>query len=61
MGVVTTFSERRNDAKEALKKVIENLQECVKEDTWGYSDIREDYIDDLIQMIAQLTIMKRKL
>ena len=61
MSVRTTFDERREHAKDALATAIDNLRVCVTEDTWGYSDMNDSYIDELIQMIAALTIMKRKL
>jgi hypothetical protein len=61
MSYNTVFEDNRQEAKEALGVAIKKLSVCVDEDTHGYSDMQESFIDDLIQMIAQLTKMKRKL
>ena len=61
MSVITTFDEKRAKAREALNEAIKNLQECTKEDTWGYNDIDPEYVDELVDMVAQLIKMKRKL
>lgn len=61
MSVRTTFDEKREAAKDGLGIAIVSIQECLKEDTWGYNDIRTDYIDELAQMLADLIKMKRKL
>jgi hypothetical protein len=61
MSVRTTFDDRKEEVKDYLGKAINKLQECTKEETWGYEDIKPEFIDELIQMIADLTKMKRKL
>lgn len=61
MSVTTTFDERKQEAKDSLATAIRNLQECTNENTWGYSDMNDEYIDELIQIIAQLMLIKRKL
>jgi hypothetical protein len=49
MSVRTTFDDRKEEVKDYLGKA------------WGYEDIKPEFIDELIQMIADLTKMKRKL
>lgn len=61
MSVRTTFDEKRDEAKEYIGKALASLQECTKEDTWGYNEMNHEFIDELIQMVADLTKMKRKL
>lgn len=61
MGVITTFGEKRDEAKDGLAKAINALQVCVNENTYGYEEVRKDYIIKLAKMIPQLIEMKIEL
>jgi len=61
MSVRTTFDEKREEARDALAVAIKSIQVCLDEDTWGYSDIRSEFIDELAEINCQLIKIKRKL
>lgn len=61
MGVITTFDEKVEEAKSALSVAIKSIQVCLDEDTWGYSDIKSEYIDELAETFAIIIKIKRKL
>ena len=61
MSVRTTFDEKKDSAKEAIDQAIKNLHECIKPDTWGYDQIQPSYIDELFEIMLNLTKIKRKL
>jgi len=61
MSVRTTFDNKRDSAKENISRAIADLQECLKEDTWGYSDMKESFIDEMVYVMAELMKLKRKL
>lgn len=61
MGVRTTFDERREEAKELLSKAIVAVMECLNENTWGYSEMKDEVIDEMTNILSELIKMKRKL
>jgi hypothetical protein len=61
MGVVTTFDEKRDEAKEYIRKAVVCLQRCLDEDTYGFNDKSAEHLDMLTTMMAELMIMQRKL
>jgi hypothetical protein len=61
MGVITTFDEKRDTAKSYIRRAIENLTECVNPSTYGYEEKREEYIDQVVDVLAELLKSERKL
>ena len=61
MGVITTFDEKRDEAKSQIRKAIENLSVCINPSTYGYDERRTEYIDQLVDVLADLMKAERKL
>jgi hypothetical protein len=61
MSVRTTFDEKKEEARDALSVAIKSIQVSLDEETWGYSDIKSEFIDELAEINCQLIKIKRKL
>lgn len=61
MSVYTTFDENRDKAKEKVKEAMDAIKICLDKNTWGYDDMREEFIDSMIDMLSQLYKIHMKL
>jgi hypothetical protein len=61
MSVQTTADERRDEAKELIKKAYKCLQEALDEDTWGSQDYKDEYIETMEDALVTLRKLQRKL
>jgi hypothetical protein len=61
MGVITTFDEKIDIAKDSITAAYEALLECLKNETWGYDEKNKEYIDTVHEVTAELIKLKRKL
>lgn len=61
MSVTTTFDEKISSAKEHVEAAYGCLYVCMDKDTWGYYDMKEEYIDKVLECMKMLLEIKRKL
>jgi hypothetical protein len=61
MSAITTFDEKRDEAKEYIRKTVDCLSICVSPNTYGYSEMNPHYIDKLIEVLTELIKAERKL
>jgi bifunctional pyridoxal-dependent enzyme with beta-cystathionase and maltose regulon repressor activities len=61
MGVITEFNEKIDAAKLNLEEAIKNIRDCTDEEIYGYSDVNQEYKDNLIEVLMQLIKIKRTL
>lgn len=61
MGVVTTADNRRDEAKEHINEAYKCLIEMLDEDTWGYDQYTDVYIETVEEVMLELRRLKRKL
>lgn len=43
MSIITTYDEKRDELREALKDCVKMARELLDEDLWGYDQMKEDY------------------
>lgn len=61
MSVTTTFDENIRDARENIKTAYVLINEALNEDTWGYCDMNDRYIEKLEGIRTILSQMIRNL
>lgn len=59
MNVCTTYDEKRKQLKDSIIQCIELGMELQDETIWGYDDMKEDYVDDIMDIILFLQKAKR--
>lgn len=59
MGVYTKFDELVDEAKDHIKQANKKLKEALDEDTWGYSDVTNEHLENLEEVQRQLTMFLR--
>ena len=59
--MTTTFDDCMREFKQHLQKASDELDVMLNEHTWGYEDIKEEYIDELHEFRIQLLKFRRKL
>lgn len=58
---MTTFEEKREDAKKHLAEAIDALFICTNPQTYGISDFKDSYVDELLLVLSELIRLKRKI
>lgn len=53
--MVTTYDKMRHSFKEKLHETEEACRELIDRDTWGYEEMRENYIHDVYKWHRKLT------
>lgn len=53
MGVITTYDDMREELRDMLNDCLKKAREMFDEDIWGYSDMKDDYIDDVYLAIKR--------
>lgn len=61
MSVTTTADEAIHRATDHLESAYKDLLAVVNPDTWGHSDFKKEYIDDIFEAISLIMNAKRKL
>jgi len=51
MSVTTTYDENRNELRENLNICLELARKLLNEDTWGYTEMKNDYAINLYQAV----------
>lgn len=51
MSVITTYDEKRDKLREALKGCVKLAKELLDEDTWGYDGMRDGYAMDVFTAV----------
>lgn len=53
MGVHTDYDEMRYRLRDNLSECLELAREMLRENTWGYDEMREDYAFDVYQAVKK--------
>ena len=53
MSVITTYDEKRDELREALKYCVKLAKALLDEDLWGYDEMREDYALDVYTAVKK--------
>lgn len=61
MGVITTADEKISQAKEYIRKASDCLKDVIDEETWGNSDFKKEYLNDVEEVALKLLALKSKL
>ena len=61
MGVITTYDEIKYELKNKLADCIRLALRLQDENVWGYSDMKSEYIDNMLEVLIMLQKAKRKL
>ena len=61
MSVNTTSDDLKQKAKEHISAAIKCLIEFCDEDTYGYNDYTEEYINNVFECLGELLKIKKKL
>lgn len=61
MSVTTTADEKITKVKQLLSESYKELLICLDEDTWGYEEFDEEYIDKIQKVAFELIKLKRML
>lgn len=59
--MTTTVDEKIRHAKELITDAYKELVIVLDSDTWGHSDLKDEYIDDIQKITLKLLKIKRKL
>jgi hypothetical protein len=51
MGVYTTYDEKRDELRDQLAECLELARKLLKEDIWGYDEMREGYAFDVYKAV----------
>lgn len=58
MSVNTTMDELRDKLKSSLKEAIDTLTSILDDETWGYGDMKEEWLADMANAQADLRIIR---
>jgi hypothetical protein len=61
MGVTTTADEKIRSAKDLISEAYKELLIALDVDTWGHNEFKEEYIDQVQEVVIELLKLKRKL
>ena len=61
MGVITTADTQRDEAKQHLKDAYKCLKVVLEEDTWGHTDLKKEYIEELEMISLQILKLSKKI
>jgi len=61
MSVRTTADEKLDSAREHLKQAYKDLLVFADEDTWGYSEFTNSFIENIIEVTFELRKLRIKL
>ncbi len=61
MSVTTTADEKIRKAKELMSEAYKELLVVLDEDTWGHSELRDDYLENVQTVVFELLKLKKKL
>lgn len=54
MSVRTTFDEHRDKAIEKINEALRELHVCLNPNTWGFDDMRREYLLSMVQAQSKL-------
>jgi len=59
--MTTTVDEKRQEAKDKLDEAYKALLIVLDKDTWGHSDLTEEYVDKIADIAFQVLKLSRKI
>ncbi len=61
MGVVTRYDEIRDDLRDKVNECIKLALKLQDEDIWGYEDMNDEYVDNVLKILVMLQKVKKKI
>jgi len=61
MSVITTADKKIRKAKELMSEAYRELVRATDEDTWGYNDFEEGYINKVRKVMVKLIKLKKSI